>query len=74
MALSMHTNYASLVTQNTLNNTNGKLDTAMERLSTGLRINSNNPRSCNVLESKGRLLKFATKHQDLVPTDGNHSN
>ncbi len=40
MALSMHTNYASLVTQNTLNNTNKSMDTAMERLSTGYRINS----------------------------------
>ncbi|MDF4800487.1 Lateral flagellin, partial [Vibrio parahaemolyticus] len=34
MALSMHTNYASLVTQNTLNSTSGLLNTAMERLST----------------------------------------
>ncbi|GAL22617.1 flagellin protein FlaA [Vibrio maritimus] len=40
MALSMHTNYASLVTQNTLSNTNNMLSTAMERLSTGYRINS----------------------------------
>ena len=40
MALSMHTNYASLVTQNTLNNTSNMLNTAMERLSTGYRINS----------------------------------
>lgn len=40
MALSMHTNYASLVTQNTLNNTSELLNTAMERLSTGFRINS----------------------------------
>lgn len=40
MALSMHTNYASLVTQNTLSNTNNLLSTAMERLSTGYRINS----------------------------------
>ncbi|EMD1176495.1 lateral flagellin LafA [Vibrio harveyi] len=40
MALSIHTNYASLVTQNTLNNTNGLLNTAMERLSTGFRVNS----------------------------------
>ncbi|HDM8130946.1 TPA: lateral flagellin LafA [Vibrio harveyi] len=40
MALSMHTNYASLVTQNTLSNTNGLLSTAMERLSTGFRVNS----------------------------------
>ncbi len=27
-----------------------------------------------VLVLKGRLLKLAAKHQDLVPTDGNHSN
>lgn len=40
MALSMHTNYASLVTQNTINQTSGLLNTAMERLSTGYRINS----------------------------------
>ena len=40
MALSMHTNYASLVTQNTLNNTSNLLNTSMERLSTGYRINS----------------------------------
>ena len=40
MALSMHTNYAAMVTQNTLNNTNNLLSTAMERLSTGYRINS----------------------------------
>jgi flagellin len=36
----MHTNYASLVTQNNLNRTNDLLNTSMERLSTGLRINS----------------------------------
>ncbi|KKC99793.1 lateral flagellin LafA [Photobacterium halotolerans] len=40
MALSMHTNYASLVTQNTLNGTGNMLNTAMERLATGYRINS----------------------------------
>ena len=40
MALSMHTNFASLVTQNTLNNTSNLLNTSMERLSTGYRINS----------------------------------
>ncbi len=28
----------------------------------------NIPRSCKVLVSKGRLLKLAAKHQDLVPT------
>ncbi len=32
------------------------------------------PRSYKVLVSMGRLLKHATEHQDLVPTDGNHSN
>ncbi len=40
MALSMHTNYASLVTQNNITKTNDLLNTSMERLSTGLRINS----------------------------------
>ncbi|HCG5922593.1 TPA: lateral flagellin LafA [Vibrio parahaemolyticus] len=40
MALSMHTNFTSLVTQNTMNNTSNLLNTAMERLSTGYRINS----------------------------------
>ncbi|KIP76951.1 Lateral flagellin [Vibrio harveyi] len=40
MALSMHTNFASLVTQNTLNNTSNLLNSSMERLSTGYRINS----------------------------------
>lgn len=40
MALSMHTNIASLVTQNTLNTNSNLLNTAMERLSTGLRVNS----------------------------------
>ncbi len=40
MALSMHTNYASLVTQNNLNKTSDLMNTAMERLSTGYRINS----------------------------------
>lgn len=40
MGLSIHTNYTSLVTQNTLNSTNKMLGTAMERLGTGYRINS----------------------------------
>ncbi|EOD80961.1 Flagellin protein FlaA [Grimontia indica] len=40
MALSLHTNYASLLTQNTLNNTSNLLNNAMERLSTGYRVNS----------------------------------
>ncbi|MGI2854533.1 flagellin [Shewanella algae] len=37
--LSVHTNYASLVAQNSVNKNNSLLSTAMERLSTGLRIN-----------------------------------
>lgn len=40
MALSIHTNFASLVTQNTLNKNNNLLSTAMQRLGTGLKINS----------------------------------
>lgn len=40
MSLSIHTNFASLVTQNTLNKNNNMLSTTMERLGTGLRINS----------------------------------
>lgn len=40
MGLSIHTNYASLVTQGQLGRTNNALATAMERLGTGYRINS----------------------------------
>lgn len=40
MALSIHTNYASLVTQSNLNKTNGNLSTAQQRLGTGYRVNS----------------------------------
>lgn len=40
MALSIHTNFASLVTQNTLSKNNNALSTAMQRLGTGLRVNS----------------------------------
>lgn len=40
MGLSIHTNYASLVTQGQLGRTNTALATAMERLGTGYRINS----------------------------------
>lgn len=40
MSISVHSNYASLVTQNTLSKTNNALTTSMERLSTGFRINS----------------------------------
>ncbi len=40
MALSIHTNYAALVTQNSLNKVNSALTTSQQRLGTGLRINS----------------------------------
>src|SRR5690606_26929546 len=40
MALSIHTNYSSLVTQTNLNKTNNALGTNQQRLGTGLRINS----------------------------------
>ena len=38
--LSVHTNYASLIAQNSVTKSNDMLTTAMERLSTGMRINS----------------------------------
>ncbi len=72
MALSMHTNYASLVTQNTLNSTNNKLDTAMERLSTGLRINSSKDDAAgltisNKLEAQNRSMAVAMRNsQDAI--------
>ncbi|MGN5149510.1 lateral flagellin LafA [Aeromonas enteropelogenes] len=40
MGLSIHTNFASMTTQSQLNTTNKMLGTAMQRLGTGLRINS----------------------------------
>ena len=40
MALTIHTNYSSLVTQTNLNKTNNALATNQQRLGTGLRINS----------------------------------
>ncbi len=40
MSISVHTNYASLVTQNTLSKTNNAYSASMEALSTGFRINS----------------------------------
>ena len=40
MALTIHTNYSSLVTQTNLNKTNNSLATNQQRLGTGLRINS----------------------------------
>jgi flagellin len=40
MALSIHTNYASLVTQTNLNKTNAALANSQQRLGTGFRVNS----------------------------------
>ena len=40
MALSIHTNYSSLVTQTNLSKTNNALGTNQQRLGTGLRVNS----------------------------------
>ena len=40
MAITVNTNVASLIAQKSLNNATSKMNTAMERLSTGLRINS----------------------------------
>lgn len=40
MALSIHTNYSSLVTQTNLNKTNNALSSNQQRLGTGLRVNT----------------------------------
>ena len=40
MALSLHTNFAALTTQNSLNKTNNALSTTQQRLGTGFRVNS----------------------------------
>jgi flagellin len=40
MALSIHTNYSSLVTQTTLSKTNNALSTNQQRLGTGFRVNT----------------------------------
>ncbi len=37
-------------------------------------IGESGSKSYKVLVSKGRMSKLAVKHEDLVPTDGNHSN
>ncbi|CAM3870843.1 Flagellin [Vibrio aerogenes CECT 7868] len=72
MALSMHTNYASLVTQNTLSSTNDLLTTAMERLSTGLRINSSADDAAGLaiasrLEAQTRGMSVAKRNsQDAI--------
>lgn len=72
MALSMHTNYASLVTQNTLSSNNDMLTTAMERLSTGLRINSASDDAAgltiaNKLQAQTRGMSVAMRNsQDAI--------
>ncbi|EGU19855.1 lateral flagellin LafA [Vibrio mimicus SX-4] len=63
----MHTNYASLVTQNTLGATGNLLNTAMERLSTGYRINSAADDAAGLqistrLESQTRGMKVAMRN------------
>jgi flagellin len=72
MGLSIHTNYASLVTQNQLGRTNNSLATAMERLGTGYRINSAADDAAglqisNRLESQSRGLGVAARNsQDAI--------
>ncbi|WP_435248330.1 flagellin [Vibrio sp. nBUS_14] len=72
MALSMHTNYASLVTQNNITKTNDLLNTSMERLSTGLRINSAADDAAglqiaNRLEAQSRGMGVASRNaQDAI--------
>ncbi len=72
MAISLHTNYANLVTQNTLNSTNNALSTSMERLSTGFRINSASDDAAglqiaNRLEAQSRGMSVAMRNsQDAI--------
>ncbi len=72
MAISLHTNYANLVTQNTLNSTNNALSTSMERLSTGYRINSAADDAAglqiaNRLEMQSRGMSVASRNsQDAI--------
>ncbi|SDH13468.1 flagellin [Vibrio xiamenensis] len=72
MAISLHTNYANLVTQNTLNSTNNALSTSMERLSTGYRINSASDDAAglqiaNRLEAQSRGMSVAMRNsQDAI--------
>lgn len=72
MAISLHTNYANLVTQNTLNSTNNALSTSMERLSTGFRVNSAADDAAglqiaNRLELQSRGMSVASRNsQDAI--------
>jgi len=67
MALSIQTNYANLVGQNTLNQTNSDFNTSLERLSTGFRINSASDDAAglqiaNRLEAQGRGMGVAMRN------------
>ncbi|EGQ9286389.1 Lateral flagellin [Vibrio parahaemolyticus] len=67
MAIGVHTNYASLVAQNTLNSTNNALSKSMERLATGLRINSASDDAAGLqiasrLEMQTRGMSVATRN------------
>lgn len=72
MAISVHTNYASLVTQNTLQSTNSALTKSLERLSTGFRINSAADDAAglqiaNRLETQSRGMNVAMRNsQDAI--------
>ncbi|MBC7001616.1 lateral flagellin LafA [Photobacterium sp. BZF1] len=72
MAISVHTNYASLVTQNTLQSTNNALTKSLERLSTGFRINSAADDAAglqiaNRLEAQSRGMTVAMRNsQDAI--------
>ncbi|MGR5287979.1 lateral flagellin LafA [Vibrio maritimus] len=72
MAISVHTNYASLVTQNTLQSTNSALTKSLERLSTGFRINSASDDAAglqiaNRLETQSRGMNVAMRNsQDAI--------
>ncbi|UJF18033.1 Lateral flagellin [Vibrio sp. SS-MA-C1-2] len=72
MGISVQTNYANLVAQNTLQGTNMDLSKSMERLSTGFRINSASDDAAglqiaNRLESQARGMGVASKNaQDAI--------
>ncbi len=67
MALSIQTNYANLVGQNTINKTNSDFNTSIERLTTGFRINSAADDAAglqisNRLEAQGRGMGVAMRN------------
>lgn len=72
MALSLHTNFATLLTQNTVAKTNDMMTQTMQRLSTGYRINSAADDAAglqiaNRLEAQSRGLSVAQRNsQDAI--------